>query len=288
MMEDTRSVQYRTKYRQSGVRPSLSWLASAPKSSQRALLAASLGWMLDAFDVMLYSLVLASLIVDLHMTKSTAGILGSVTLLAAAAGGLVFGVIADRFGRTRALMASVLIYAVFTAACGLAQNVAELAIFRILLGLGMGGEWASGASLVAESFPDEDRGKALGLMQSSWAIGYALAALVAAIAMPWVGWRGVFFIGLVPAAMTLWIRRTVEEPSAWKNLSSPRSRPIPYEVPPVGRQDAPGFGSLFRPPLLSKTITLTAMNACCLFAYWASAYGFRRTCLCQSPREESA
>jgi MFS family permease len=94
--------------------------------------------MLDSFDVMLYSLVLANLIVALHLSKSTGGILGSLTLVAAAAGGLAFGLIADRFGRTRALMLSVLLYAIFTAACGLAQNVAELAIFRILLGLGMG------------------------------------------------------------------------------------------------------------------------------------------------------
>jgi len=272
MTEDTRRVEDRTKY------PPLSWLLHAPKSSQRALLAASLGWMLDAFDVMLYSLVLASLIVDLHMTKSTAGILGSVTLLAAAAGGLVFGVIADRFGRTRALMASVLIYAVFTAACGLAQNVAELAIFRILLGLGMGGEWASGASLVAESFPDEDRGKALGLMQSSWAIGYALAALVVAFVMPLVGWRGVFFVGILPAFMTLWIRRKVEEPEAWKQLSSPQSGPTPYEVRPVRREDALGFASLFRSPLLSKTITLT------FSPIGASVCGCRPISLCPRPR----
>jgi len=259
MNENTRSVQDRTKYRPAGVRLSLSWLVNAPAASRRALLAASLGWMLDSFDVMLYSLVLASLIADLHLSKSSAGILGSVTLLAAAAGGLVFGVIADRFGRTRALMASVLIYAVFTAACGLAQNFVELAVFRVLLGLGMGGEWASGASLVAESFPDDDRGKALGLMQSAWAVGYALAALVVAFLMPLVGWRGVFFAGLAPALITLWIRRSVGEPEAWKDS---------HAQPGDGPQPASGFASLFRGPLLSKTITLTLMNACCLFAYW--------------------
>ncbi len=97
--------------------------------------------------------------------------------------------IADRFGRTRALMASVLIYAVFTAACGLAHSFVQLAVFRVLLGLGMGGEWASGASLVSETWPDEHRGKALGLMQSSWAIGYALAAVVVVVVMPRAGWR---------------------------------------------------------------------------------------------------
>jgi len=213
--------------------------------------------MLDSFDVMLYSLVLASMMADLHLSKSTAGILGSLTLLAAAAGGLVFGLLADRFGRTRALMASVLMYAIFTAACGLAHSFLELAIFRVLLGLGMGGEWASGASLVSETWPDEHRGKALGLMQSSWAIGYALAAIVVAVVMPWAGWRGVFFVGVLPAFVTLWIQRTVEEPEAWKSaqlVHTPRS--------------TSGFGSLFQGRLLPLTIALTAMNACCLFAWW--------------------
>jgi MFS family permease len=226
--------------------------------------------MLDSFDVMLYSLVLASLILDpqLHLSKQLAGTLGSLTLIAAAVGGLVFGLIADRFGRTRALMLSVLLYAVFTAACGLAQTVAQLAVFRILLGLGMGGEWASGASLVAESFPDEHRGKALGLMQSSWAIGYALAALVVAAVLPHYGWRAVFFVGIIPAILTLWIRRKVEEPPAWRLLQSPQIGPKPHEVVAVRDKDAVAFASLFRGKLLPLTVVLTSMNALCLFAYW--------------------
>src|SRR5665213_3070263 len=127
------------------------WWRESSSTARRALVAASCGWMLDSFDVMLYALVVAALIVDLGISKREAGILGSITLIAAAAGGLAFGVIADRFGRIKALIWSVLIYAVFTAACGLARNVVELAIFRILLGFGMGGEWASGAALVAET-----------------------------------------------------------------------------------------------------------------------------------------
>src|SRR6201991_2846804 len=197
--------------------PAFAWWHAAQRSAKKALVAASFGWMLDSFDFMLYSMVLASLMADLHLSKGAAGVLGSITLLAAAAGGLVFGIIADRFGRTRALMASVLIYAIFTAACGLSQNFVQLAVFRILLGLGMGGEWASGASLVSETWPAEHRGKALGLMQSSWAIGYALAALVSAVVMPIGGWRAVFFVGILPAFLTLWIQRSVEEPEVWKN-----------------------------------------------------------------------
>ena len=126
------------------------WRAGTPEG-KRALVAASLGWMLDSFDVMLYALVLVSLMRDLSMDAPTAGLLGSITLLASAAGGLMFGVIADKFGRTRALMGSIIIYSIFTAACGLSQTVWQLAVFRILLGLGMGGEWASGAALVSET-----------------------------------------------------------------------------------------------------------------------------------------
>jgi MFS family permease len=236
--------------------PFFGWWRAAPRSAKKALIAASFGWMLDSFDVMLYSLVLASLMTDLHLSKGNAGILGSITLLAAAAGGLAFGVISDRFGRTRALMASVLIYAIFTAACGLAQNFVQLAVFRILLGLGMGGEWASGASLVSETWPAEHRGKALGLMQSSWAIGYALAALVAAIVMPIGGWRAVFFVGILPAFLTLWIQRSVDEPEVWKKARN------------AAASTFSGFAELFRGKLLPLTVVLTLMNACCLFAWW--------------------
>jgi len=123
------------------------WFTEASASARSTLLAASLGWMLDSYDVMLYSLVLPALMEDLGFTKSNAGVLGSVTLLAAAAGGLIFGIVADRRGRTVALRWSIMIYAVFTAACGAAQSLAALLVFRILLGLGMGGEWASGAAL---------------------------------------------------------------------------------------------------------------------------------------------
>jgi len=232
------------------------WHQSAPEA-RRALVAASFGWMLDSFDVMLYALVLASLILDLGISKQAAGVLGSITLLAAAVGGLIFGVIADRYGRVRALIGSVLTYAIFTAACGFAQNIVQLAIFRILLGFGMGGEWASGAALVSETWPDKHRGKALGIMQSSWAIGYALAALVAGLILPWRGWRAVFFVGILPACLTLVVRRRVQEPDMWK-----RSKALHNEGSTLG------FRSLFQGNLRPTTIAVTFMNACTLFAWW--------------------
>ena len=119
------------------------WLTQASPHSRRALLAASLGWMLDSFDIMLFAFVLPHVMADLHLTKASGGLLGSFTLIAAAIGGILFGLAADRFGRVRALIASVCIYAVFTAACGLAWGFISLAVFRILLGFGVGGEWAT-------------------------------------------------------------------------------------------------------------------------------------------------
>src|SRR5712692_2923547 len=104
------------------------WWRAADERARRALVAAAFGWMLDAFDVMLFSMVLATLIADLGLTKPQAGLLGSITLVGGAAGGLVFGVLADRHGRTRALMGSVLLYSIFTGLCGLAQNMWQLSV----------------------------------------------------------------------------------------------------------------------------------------------------------------
>jgi MFS family permease len=233
----------------------LAWWTEADARARHAFVAAALGWMLDSFDVMLYAMVGAALINDpvLHLSLSANGILGSITQLAAAAGGIVFAIVADRLGRKRALMAAVLMYSIFTAACGFAQTVFQLALFRIFLGLGMGGEWATGAALVSESFPAKHRGKALAFVQSSWAIGYGLAALVNLIVMPLWGWRGVFFVGVLPALFTLWIRRSVEEPKIWIDSS---------------KADRGRIALLFTPGIGRVTIFVTLMNACTLFGWW--------------------
>ena len=261
------------------------WWREAPDDARRALWAAALGWMLDAFDVMLYALVLTAVMRDLELTKATAGLIGSVTLIAGAVGGIAFGLIADRHGRTRALMGSILMYSVFTALCGLSQTGLQLALFRIGLGLGMGGEWASGAALVAETWPDEHRGKALGLMQSAWAIGYALAAIVTSIVLPLWGWRAVFFVGVLPAIFTVWIRRAVREPALWRE-SVQRAATRAQAAGPDGRtgeadgvvvvagagSTSAGVGAALAAVVadgrLGLTVALALMNACCLFAWW--------------------
>ncbi len=235
------------------------WWREADSRSRKALIAASLGWMLDSFDIMMYALVLAKLMKDLGMSKATAGLMGSITLLASAAGGMIFGVIADRFGRTRALRGSILIYSVFTAACGFSRTVPMLAVFRICLGLGMGGEWASGAALVSETWPSEHRGKALGFMQSSWAVGYAAAALITGLVLPLWGWRAVFFIGVLPALLTFWIQKNVDEPKIWQEQKS---------LARATAEDLPKKKSIIRGRLLGITAAVTIMNAFTMFAWW--------------------
>src|SRR3989441_12423071 len=236
-------------------RPSpFEWLRDSSPPERKSLIAGGLGWMLDAMDVMLYSLVLAYLIREFGMSTRTAGLLNSLTLVASAIGGFFFGVLADRIGRTRALMASILVYSVSSAACGFSHSIPQLAVFRFLLGLGMGGEWSSGAALIAETWRAEHRGKALGLMQSAYAIGEAAAAVVVLLVFPNLGWRAVFFVGVLPALLVLWIYGGVPEPKLWKNR--------------MKEKKSGALRKLLQKALFRKGILATAMNACAMFGYW--------------------
>src|SRR5450756_613879 len=229
-------------------------LKQATPGQRRTLLAAALGWMLDAFDAMLYALVLAHVMRDLGMSKATSGLLYTLTLLASRIGGLLFGFLADRIGRKRALMLSILTYSVCSFASGLATSVLMLAIFRFILGLGMGGEWNTGATLVAETWPTELRAKAIAIVQSSWAIGYAMAALVAGIVLRYANWRMVFFVGILPALVTLWIRRSVPESPMWREH---RLATQDQNLEPQGALRTRGnesFSVIFRAPYRKSTI----------------------------------
>src|SRR5437660_10199739 len=195
-------------------------IRQATPGQRRTLLAAAMGWALDAFDAMLYALVLTQLMRDFGMSKTTSGLLGTLTLLASGIGGVAFGFLADRVGRKRALMLSILTYSVCSFASGLATSVLMLAVARFVLGLGMGGEWNTGATLVAETWPTELRAKAIAIVQSSWALGFAAAALVAGPVARFWGWRAVFFVGILPALVTLWIQRRVPESEMWRERLS--------------------------------------------------------------------
>ncbi len=229
--------------------PPFRW-RNTTRAQRRTLIAAGLGWMLDAFDVMLYSIVLATMMREFGMSKSTAGLLNTLTLIASALGSLVFGLLADRYGRRRMLSLSILTYSLFTFACGFSTSIAVLAIFRFLLGLGMGGEWNSGVTLVAETWPSAWRGRALGIVQSSWAIGYACAAVVAQVILSHASWRWVFFVGVLPALITFWIQHDVPEPAVWKQQS------ISGKASGEWQAAAPRLLALF------------AMNTFGMFAWW--------------------
>ncbi len=229
------------------------WASRATPAQRKTLIAGGLGWLLDAMDLALYSLVLAQLVQHFGMSKATAGLLNSFTLAASAVGGLLFGFLADRIGRTRALMASILVYSVSSGLCGLSRTVVELAIFRTILGLGMGGEWATGAALIAETWPAEHRGKALGFMQSSYAIGEMLAVGVTFLILPRFGWRAVFFAGVLPALVVLWIRRKVPESELWRASKSLKS---------------PSLARLWERDVRWHGLIATTMNAFSMFGYW--------------------
>lgn len=256
-------------------------LKQANPGQRRTLLAAALGWMLDAFDAMLYALVLAYVMRDLGMSKATSGLLYTLTLLASGIGGVLFGFLADRIGRKRALMLSILTYSICSFASGLSTTVLMLAVFRFILGLGMGGEWNTGATLVAETWPDELRAKAISIVQSSWAIGYALAALVAGIVLRYANWRMVFFVGILPAIVTLWIQGRVPESQMWLDHHAATERDVSGIEPPsddgVGgsRAGAPAphdhddsFFLIFRAPYGKSTIVLLLLNFFGMFAWW--------------------
>jgi MFS family permease len=228
-------------------------LGSVSASQWRTLLAAMLGWMLDAMDVMFYAFALTAIRAEFSLSAAAAGGLASVTLLTSAIGGIAFGVLADRIGRARSLVWSILIYSVFTALTATSHSLAQLVLWRSLVGIGLGGEWAAGSVLVSESWPAEHRGKAIGLMQSGWAIGYILAALLASAILPRHGWRVLFAIGVAPALLAWWVRRTVPEPEIWRHAE---------------RDARLGFTALFRPPLVRNVAVATTLTSCLLFAYW--------------------
>lgn len=231
------------------------WLREASPEARRALLAAGAGWMLDAMDVSLYAFALTAIRAEFGLDGARAGLLASVTLVASALGGIAAGFLSDRVGRARVLVLAILAYALFTGATATARSVAELAFWRALVGLGLGGEWSAGSVLVAETWPARHRGKAIGLMQSGWAIGYVLAAFLAAAVLPVWGWRPLFVLGVLPGLLAVWVQARVPEPAIWKERGGKEAG---------GR----GLGILLKPPLLGRAVAATSLATVLLFAYW--------------------
>ena len=217
--------------------------------------------MLDAMDFMLYAMAIGHLRSYFGFDDATAGLAGTVTLATSAIGGLIFGVVADRFGRTRAMMATILIFSFASLGAATSATFLQLLAWRALLGLGMGGEWATGAVLVSETWPPEHRNKAISIMQSGWAIGYILAAVLAAMILgaPSAGsdaWRWLFVAGVAPAFVILWIRRRVREPERWTQARQHAD----------SRKSA--FRVIFGPALRRRTLVVILLGSCVQFAYW--------------------
>jgi SHS family lactate transporter-like MFS transporter len=191
--------------------------AAQPKSGSRhAVLAGFLGWTLDAFDFFVVVFLIDTLAQHFGVPKKDIVRTLTATLAMRPLGAVLFGLLADRYGRRIPLMANVLYFSVIELLCGFSPNYTFFLLMRALFGIGMGGEWGVGASLAMEAAPPRWRGILSGILQSGYSIGYLLAALAARFLLPAWGWRAMFWVGAVPALLALYIRTKVPESEAWK------------------------------------------------------------------------
>ncbi len=249
-----------------------SWCHGVSRYQWLVLFVAWLGWVFDSMDATIYALVLHPALHELlggHSSGAVSqqaigrygGIIFSIFLIGWAVGGVLFGVLADRFGRTRTLIFTILIYAVFTGLAALSADWWHLAIYRFLTALGIGGEWAAGAALVAEVWPEEKRAKAAGILQSAWAAGFLIAAAVN-ILMCHAGWRPLFLVGIAPAVVALLVRLWVKEPERWvKAREQERASGV------AGTQK---LGALFHPGLRRSTLVGAGLAFVAVFGLWGA------------------
>jgi MFS family permease len=247
-------------------------LTTAQRTDSRwaSLISACLGWMFDAMDLQIFTLILFPSVSELIGTRDpgqvawTGGIILACKLVAWGLGGIVFGVVADRIGRSRTMIITVLIYAGFTGLSGFAQNWWQLAILQALAGIGIGGEWAAGAALVSETWPDRSRSRAMQVMQMSFAFGFFLAALINMFVGPF-GWRYVLFVGTAPALLTLAIRRYVPEPERWRRVRDGQIA--------AGTRASAGatFAAIFGPDFRRRTIVGVLIASTMMIGSWGAS-----------------
>ncbi len=197
-----------------------------PSKHWHAVTAAFLGWTLDAFDFFVVVFLVDTLASQFHVSKAQIVLTITATLAMRPVGAIVFGLLADRYGRRRPLMANVIFFSVVELLCGFAPNYTVFFILRTIYGIGMGGEWGVGASLAMEAAPGRWRGILSGVLQSGYSIGYLLAAVAARLVEPHFGWRAMFWAGGLPALLALYIRWTVPESEAWKQRRAPTTAAI--------------------------------------------------------------
>jgi MFS family permease len=230
-------------------------LSAITRQQWLTLFAAQAGYMLDAMDVLLFVFAVNSIRDQFGFSAAQAGLVSSFTLAFSAIGGIGFGILSDRFGRARTLIWSIVIYSIASAGTAMSWNLASLLFWRAAIGIGLGAEWSSGAVLVAETWPAEHRAKAVGIMQSGWALGYMLAAGITALILPRWGWRALFLTGLFPALFAVLLQRKLKEPEIWTHRKAA----------------APGSNSIriiFQGQLLRRTLLGSALATSVLFAYW--------------------
>jgi MFS family permease len=238
-----------------------SWWAALGAQGRRAFAAAFAGFMLDGFDLIVLTLSLTAIGTTFSVGTGATGALSTVTLSASAVGGILGGMLADRIGRARTLMLTVGVYSVFTFLSGLATSYPMLMVFRVFQGIGFGGEWGVGAVLVAEYIRPDARGKALGWIQSSWAIGWAAAVgaylLVFSLFAETTAWRVLMCLGILPAVLIVWIRRRVEDPPVYReSRERKRVEPVP-------------LGAIFRDGLAQRTIAASVLATGIQGGYYA-------------------
>jgi MFS family permease len=233
---------------------------------QRTFWACASGWALDGMDFMIYPLVIGTIISLWKVDPGTAGLAGTVTLLASAIGGWLGGYLADRIGRVRTLQLTILWFSFFSLVCALVQNFDQLLIARAVLGLGFGGEWAAGAVLMGEAIRPQYRGRAVGSVQSGWAVGWGLAVLSQAILFsylpPEIAWRWMFAVGALPALLVFYLRRYVTEPEI---AAAARAKQ-------VASGDHPKLWEIFNPSIIKTTILASLMATGCQGGYYAITF----------------
>lgn len=215
---------------------------------RRTFWACFLGWALDAMDFMIYPLVIGTIIAMWQVERGTAGLAVTVTLIVSAIGGWLAGYLSDRIGRVRTLQITILWFSIFTLLCAFAQSFEQLMVLRALLGLGFGGEWAAGAVLIGETIRAKYRGRAVGTVQSGWAVGWGAAVLLQAVCYtmipPEQAWRWMFALGAAPALLIFFLRRYVEEPDVSSAIRKADEK----------KQDRPSLFEIFSPDVLRITL----------------------------------
>lgn len=189
----------------------------------KALLGSAVGYAMDGFDLLILGFMLTAISADLALSPSQAGSLVTWTLIGAVAGGVIFGALSDKYGRVRVLTWTIVLFAVFTGLCALAQGYWDLLIYRTIAGIGLGGEFGIGMALAAEAWPARHRAKAASYVALGWQVGVLAAALLTPLLLPYIGWRGMFILGIFPAFVAWYLRAKLHEPEVFvkKAASTP-------------------------------------------------------------------